>query len=1019
MRIYYTLFFLLINYCLTAQSYNRENPELTFRDRLQYAQQLYELGLYGTAEEFFLELQHEVENLGTEEDWLTPYYYSLLCKFEMWRPTLEYDLQKALREPKAVKYRNAITLLLARNYYRHSSYAEAIEYFDMYVISALRKPEQEEIHFEMGYSYFSIDSLEKAQKHFLQVKMGSTKYETPSTYYYGVIAFRQKRYDVALTQFESIAKHPDFQKVVPYYLLQIYYFNKDYDKVIDKGTALIETASESRKPEIARIVGEAHYAKKNYAKALEYLDIFEAQAKVLTRSNRYFLGYVNYKNGKSDKAIEHFRQITTGIDSLSQNAYFLLGQLYLQKTDKYNALSAFRQAEVMDFYPEIKEEASFARIQLLYETEQDPFQETAQLLRTFLTAYPKSKYSSEAKRLLAEAYLSTKNYDEALSTLSTIPNPTPLINQALQRAYYFKGLEYLQLQYYQRALLHLEKAISTPVQDQSYRQLANYWTAEILYRTEKYAESRKKFREFYNSPIANKMPEYSYVAYHIGYSSFQMKDYDDALARFQQFMRQSNLEDEKILIDARTRIADCHYAKRSYWKAVEEYLKVIDSDIINTDYALFQTGFCYGLLEKPDKKIEYMDKILGKYTKSPYLDDALFEKGKTFVQTHQYEKAKNSFWLVLGNHQSSSYYVKSLLELGLVHVNQNSVDSALYYYKRILNEFPYSVDADNALLGLKYIYVDLGDIDSYFKFIKDNNITTAELAGERDSLTYATAEKLYLSGQEDRALVAFEKYIQEFAIGKHIEAAQFYYAELCLKKQRYENAISAYTTVLQRPKGVFTEKSLLGVSKTLLFLKNYSQAEIYFERLAKEAEFLPNIMAAKLGIVRCAFATKNYDRVIETTTNLLKEEKIPDNLTEEIYYKRATSYRVKQDTVNSLTDYKAIAHNSSTLSGAEANFWIIYYARNASVEELENLVFDFTERNSPHQYWIAKSFILLGDAYLRSNDAFQAKSTYMSVRNGYKNKDDGILEEVKTRLDNLERSESLKEQEAQQIQKKF
>ncbi len=1023
MRTFYPLFLLFFSISalifhsekLAAQPQQKEFIQSDVLEKLEQAITLYEAGLYASSEELFLSLQSQIDKVNHPDHYATAKYYYLLCNYELWRTTLETALQQGIIDLSATKYSNALTLLLARHYYRNLRYLQAIEQYDVYDASILTQPEKEELFFEKGYAYFALDSLELAKKNFTQVKAGDTKYNVPATYYYALIAFKNQEYAVALQEFQKIAEHPDFSKVVPYYILQIYYFQKDYDKVIPTGEKLMPSASESRKIEIARILGEAFYVKQDYEKALQYLEIFEAGSKALTRNNRYFLGYVYYKNNKADKAIEHFQQITTGIDSLSQNAYFLLGQLHLSKENKTGALYAFQQAAEMNFYPVIAEEALFARAQLLYETEQDPFQETSKLLRNFVLQYPKSKHIVEAQRLLAETYLRTKNYEEAVVILSKIATPTPAVKQALQRAYYYRGLEYLQNQYYQRALNHLNSALKLDVPDQTYLQLSNYWIAEILYRTEQYAEAQEKFKEFYSSSFSTQLPEYHYVTYHIGYTAYQMKNYDEALNWFLRFVGDKvNIQDNKMIIDAQTRIADCYFAKRTYWKAVEEYLAVIKNNSINVDYVTFQAGLCYGLLERPEKKIDYMNSVLSLYKTSAYVDDALFEKGRTFVQMQEYEKAKTSFWQVLQQFGQSSYYVKTLLELGLVHVNQNHIDSALYYYKRILKEFPYSTDADNALLGLKYIYVDAGNVDEYFQFIKENKITTANIAGEKDSLSYLSAERLYLSQQEEKAMVAFEKYIKEFTVGKYIEEAQFYYAELCLKRQRYESAVTAYQAVLEKPKSTFTEKALLGISKTLLFLKNYSLAEHYFERLSKEAEFLPNIMAAKLGVLRCAFATKEYDKVILTSTNLLTEEKIADNLLEEIYYKRATAYRVTDSIEKAKDDYRHIMQNTSTLSGVEAYYWMVYYSQEEPLKTVEDMVFALAEKNSPYQYWIAKSFLLLGDVYLKNHDAFQAKSTYMSVKNGYATKDDGIIGEATTRLEKLEKAELEKEQQAQQ-----
>ena len=52
---------------------------------------------------------------------------------------------------------------------------------------------------------------------------------------------------------------------------------------------------------------------------------------------------------------------------------------------------------------------------------------------------------------------------------------------------------------------------------------------------------------------------------------------------------------------------------------------------------------------------------------------------------------------------------------------------------------------------------------------------------------------------------------------------------------------------------------------------------------------------------------------------------------------------------------------------------------------------------------MAKSFIVLGDAYVDMNEIEQAKATYESVRDGYQptSQDDDVLDNVRVRLSKL------------------
>ena len=67
---------------------------------------------------------------------------------------------------------------------------------------------------------------------------------------------------------------------------------------------------------------------------------------------------------------------------------------------------------------------------------------------------------------------------------------------------------------------------------------------------------------------------------------------------------------------------------------------------------------------------------------------------------------------------------------------------------------------------------------------------------------------------------------------------------------------------------------------------------------------------------------------------------------------------------------------------------------------------NFIDKNTPHQYWLAKSFIVLAKTYEKQNDLFQATHTLKSVIENYEVKDDGILDEATAYLQQLENNSS-------------
>jgi predicted Zn-dependent protease len=136
-------------------------------------------------------------------------------------------------------------------------------------------------------------------------------------------------------------------------------------------------------------------------------------------------------------------------------------------------------------------------------------------------------------------------------------------------------------------------------------------------------------------------------------------------------------------------------------------------------------------------------------------------------------------------------------------------------------------------------------------------------------------------------------------------------------------------------------------------------------------------------------------------------DKIPPELDRESSYKSAKAYVELNDPAKALPLWRKLSADSKSLEGAEAKYMVCeYYFDNNKLKEAENEVNDFIEKNTPHQYWLAKSFILLAHVYEKQNDLFQATNTLKSIIDNYENKGDGILDEANQYLKTLEAKES-------------
>ena len=63
----------------------------------------------------------------------------------------------------------------------------------------------------------------------------------------------------------------------------------------------------------------------------------------------------------------------------------------------------------------------------------------------------------------------------------------------------------------------------------------------------------------------------------------------------------------------------------------------------------------------------------------------------------------------------------------------------------------------------------------------------------------------------------------------------------------------------------------------------------------------------------------------------------------------------------------------------------------------EELVYEFINMNTPHQYWMGMAFLTLSDVYIEKGDEFSAINSLQSLIDYYTIPDDGIIANAKQR----------------------
>ena len=153
--------------------------------------------------------------------------------------------------------------------------------------------------------------------------------------------------------------------------------------------------------------------------------------------------------------------------------------------------------------------------------------------------------------------------------------------------------------------------------------------------------------------------------------------------------------------------------------------------------------------------------------------------------------------------------------------------------------------------------------------------------------------------------------------------------------------------------------------------------------------------------MRCAYKLKDSNEVISAANELLASGNLQPDIEREVYYSRAKTLILNNKANDAVGDLKKLATDTRSLQGAEAKYYLAQiYFDNKKYDECEKEVLNYIEVSTPHSYWLARSFVLLSDLYMKQDRKAEAKQYLLTLKNNYSGNDD-IAGLIKERLDKL------------------
>jgi tetratricopeptide (TPR) repeat protein len=1004
-------------YCLIALSilaygpaYSQQSPVYT-NDIVEYklGLELYNKEKFGAAQKQFDKAIKKINNSDSEIS-VNSEYYSALCALELFNKDAEHLLTQFVENhPESPRVRN-IYFQLGRYNYRKKRWEKVISWFAQVDMFDLNSSEVAEYHFKKGYSYFMIDDYDNAGKILYEIKDVDTKYTAPARYYYSHIAYSKGDYQTALEGFQRLATNEKFDKVIPYYITQIYYLQKKYSELLGYAPALLDSATPKRAPEIARLIGDSYYQTKKYKESIPYLEKYRKSNFLISPKENYQLGFANYKAGEYDKAIRIFTKISNSNDDIAQTAYYHLADCYIKSDQKKFARNAYKAASNMSFDKDIQRDALYNYALLSYELSYDPYNKSIEAFLEFIKTYPNDEKTKKAYEYLVNVYMTTNNYRAAMASIESIPDIDDRLKGAYQRVAYNSAVAYFDDSKYMSAIDEFKKVRTYPL-DKRLNTMSWYWTAEAQYKRKQYKKSVHSYQNFMFEPGAILQKEFNKVHYNLGYAYFDQKKYDDAIKSFRKFTADKNETNKQLITDANLRVADSYFLQGDRFKAEGYYQKAIEGGGSDIDYAMYQRAVALGFLRKKDEKMQLLNELLKAYPKSKYVVSAKYQIGKNYQDDGKAEKALFSYRDIIENYSNKKReYYQALNGTANIYFNSGKNEKSLAVYMRILKEFPDYQTSKGILTKVQTILIELNRVEDYPKIVGNFGYGDIALV-ELDTLAYDAAHFQYRESNFETARDGFKKYLATYDNAIFGLSANFYKAECEIRLGNYEKALKNYNAVIDQPQNKFSENALAAASKINFANLDFDQALSNYIMLEKVAEFPSNILDAKVGQMKCFFFLNNYSSAINYSRIVISEEKVQENTLIGAQVIIARSYLAMDSLTLALQEFQVTSSATQSEIGAESKYFMarIRYDQ-GDLNGAEAEVFELVNRVPTYAFWIAKGLILLSDVYVATEDLFQAKATLQSILDNYEG-DETVLQEVRAKVAAVEELQKPKEKE--------
>lgn len=877
-----------------------------------------------------------------------------------------------------------VTMTAGDYFFTRGIYADALKEYVKVSPESVTADRADDLMYRTAYCYMFLGEYGKAKGMFSRLTSTSV-YGNAAKFYLAYMEYSERNYAKAIEMFETVDVTREPGQAAMYYLSQLYYMEKDYGKSLAMARkAIVSGAVPEFEPELNRVAGESLYNMGDTSEAVAYLQKYVSSTDNPEPSACYMLGVCHYNDADYATAAEFLKRAVSGDSAMGQSAYLYLGQCFVKTGNRDAALMAFENAFKNSVDVNVAETAFYNYIVARMDGGRIPFGNSVSLMEEFLRKYPASPYADDIRENLVSGYMSDNDYDSALRIIRNVKSPSVKMNQARQRVLFMLGTREYAASNVDKATGYLEEAAEVRGGEPDVTRQCALWLGNCYFDRGDYTDAADEYIKYLDGAPANDENR-ALALYNLGYARFMDERYEEASTDFRRAIESSGAT-AVIKADSYNRLGDCCYYDRRYSDAADYYNKAYSSNRSAGDYALYQMAVMKGMARDYNGKIAGLDDMMDRFPTSALVPEALLDKAEAYVAIGRNSNAIETYSQLVREYPSTAQGRNGYLQLAITQLGMGNRQAAIDAYKKVIYTYPTSDEAMVAVEDLKRIYAEDGRLAEFADFV--NSIPNAPRIdpSQLDAIAFQTAENEYLNHQR---ITKLQDYLTDYPHGAYEAQTLYYLAEAASASGNTADAVEyAAKIAVEHPDAEVAEDALLIKATGERAQGKLALAFDSYQELEQRASTPRNLHEARLGEMRTALDLERYSEVIAVADKLLASSAASSDETSEIRFSRAYALDCSGNMDEAYAEWETLAANPADENGAKsAVFMGESLLRAHKYDEAKTVADRMINKGTPHNYWLARAFIVLSDALRAKGDTFEADEYLKSLRNNYPDRD--------------------------------